>query len=460
MSQQKSFSSNLGAIMAAVGSAVGLGNIWRFPYITGKYGGGAFLIVYLFFVFLLGSVLMMSELVIGRRTRATPLRAYASLAPKGQRGLWRGFGWLCVVTCFFILSQYLVLSGWTTGYVWHSVSGSLAALGTDATLIADFFKVFSTGGWSPVWYMVAFSVLVLLVIFGGVQKGVELASKVLMPVLVVLILVLCVRSLTLPNSWGGVEYLFSPDFSKLTAEGILAALGQALFSLSVGMGVMLVYGSYLPANDNIFKTAMWITACDTLIALLAGLAIFPAVFSCGFDPAGGPGLVFCVLPNVFNSMGAAGIVFSVVFFLLLLVAALTSAISLLECLTACICEATAKPDGKPGMWRWQGALLFFLLTTVLGAVFVLSFSHLSGVMIADLSLFDFIDRINSIYLPPICALCTTIFFGWVMPEADVRDEFTGHGAHRVRLYGAIRFLARYVAPLALLLVLVTGIFMN
>ena len=253
---------------------------------------------------------------------------------------------------------------------------------------------------------------------------------------------------------------FIAVFSKLTAEGILAALGQALFSLSVGMGVMLVYGSYLPANDNIFKTAMWITACDTLIALLAGLAIFPAVFSCGFDPAGGPGLVFCVLPNVFNSMGAAGTVFSVVFFLLLLVAALTSAISLLECLTACICEATAKPDGKPGMQRWQGALLFFLLTTALGAVFTLSFSHLSGVKIADLSLFDFIDRINSIYLPPICALGTTIFFGWVMPEADVRDEFTNHGTLRVRLYSAIRFLARYVAPVALLLVLITGIFMN
>ena len=451
MAEQKSFSSNLGAIMAAVGSAVGLGNIWRFPYITGKYGGGAFLIVYLFFVFLLGSVLMMSELVIGRRTRRTPLGAYTSLAPRRQRGLWQGFGWLCVLTCFFILSQYLVLSGWTTGYVWHSVSGALAAMGSDSEAIAAFFTMFSTGGWNPVWYMVAFSALVLIVIFGGVQKGVELASKVLMPILVVLILVLCVRSLTLPGSIRGVEYLFSPDFSKLNSEGILAALGQALFSLSVGMGVMLVYGSYLPADDNIFKTAMWITACDTLIAILAGLAIFPAVFSCGFDPDGGPGLVFCVLPNVFNSMGAAGTVFSVVFFLLLLVAALTSAISLMECLTACTCEVTR-------LKRWQGALLFFLLTTALGAVFTLSFSHLSGVKIASLSLFGFVDRINSIYLPPICALCTTIFFGWVMPEADVRDEFTNHGTLRVRLYGTVRFLARYIAPIALLVVLVTGIF--
>lgn len=450
MAEQKSFSSNLGAIMAAVGSAVGLGNIWRFPYICGKYGGGAFLLVYLIFVFLLGSVLMMSELVIGRRTRSTPRNAYLSLAPKGQRGLWRVFGWLCTLTCFFILSQYLVLSGWTTGYVWHSISGSLATLGTDATLISDFFRLFSTGGWNPVWYMVAFSLLVMVVIFGGVQKGVELASKVLMPILVVLIIILCVRSLTLPGSMRGVEYLFSPDFSKLTAEGILAALGQALFSLSVGMGVMLVYGSYLPADDHIFKTAMWITVCDTLIAIFAGLAIFPAVFSCGFDPAGGPGLVFCVLPNVFNSMGAAGTAFSVVFFLLLLVAALTSAISLLECLTASICE-------RYRLQRWQGCILFSLLSMILGTVFTLSFSHLSGVKLLGYSLFDFIDRINSIYLPPICALGTTIFFGWVMPEADVRDEFTNHGTIRVRLYGTVRFLARYVAPLALLIVLITGI---
>lgn len=449
--QQKSFSSNLGAILAAVGSAVGLGNIWRFPYITGKYGGGAFLLVYLCFVFLLGSVLMISELVIGRRTRRTPLGAYESLTRKGHSVVWRMFGWLCVLTCFFIMSQYLVLSGWTTGYVWHSVSGALATLGTDSSMISGFFQQFSTGGWNPVWFMVIFSALVLVVILGGVQKGVELASKVLMPILVVLILVLCVRSLTLPGAMRGVEYLFSPDFSKLTGEGILAALGQALFSLSVGMGVMVVYGSYLPANDNIFKTAMWITACDTLIAILAGVAIFPAVFSCGFDPAGGPGLVFCVLPNVFNSMGTAGIVFSVVFFLLLLVAALTSAISLLECLTACTCETSR-------LKRWQGAGLFFLLATALGAVFTLSFSHLSEVKLTGLSLFDFVDRINSIYLPPICALCTVIFFGWVMPKEAMVDELSNHGTLRIGYLKVLRFIARFIAPLALLVVLIWGIF--
>ena len=448
MTQQKSFSSNLGAIMAAVGSAVGLGNIWRFPYICGKYGGGAFLAVYLCFVFLLGSVLMMSEFVIGRRAQHTPVKAFQTLYPKNKA--WGLVGLLGIVTSFFILSQYLVISGWTTGYVWNSVSGALAALGTDSAAISAFFIQFSTSPWTPVLFLAIFAVIVLVVILGGVQKGIENVSKVLMPVLVVLVLVLCVRSLTLPGAGKGVEYLFSPDFSKLTGEGVLAALGQALFSLSVGMGVMLVYGSYIPVKDNIFKTAMWITVCDTLIAILAGVAIFPAVFSCGFEPTGGPGLVFLVLPNVFNTMGAAGVVFASLFFLLLMVAAITSAISLLEALTAWFCEHT-------GARRWAGALLFFVVTIALGVVFSLSMGSLSHIKITGLTLFDFVDKMNSIYLPPLCALGTIIFFGWVMPEEDIKDEMSNHGTLRIGYYGLFRFLARYVAPLALLVVLVTGI---
>ena len=448
MAQQKSFSSNLGAIMAAVGSAVGLGNIWRFPYICGKYGGGAFLIVYLCFVFLLGSVLMMSEFVIGRRAQHTPIKAFQTLYPKNKA--WGLVGLLGIITSFFILSQYLVISGWTTGYVWNSISGTLASLGTDAGAISNFFKEFSTSQWDPVLFLSIFAVLALLIILGGVQKGIENVSKVLMPLLVVLVLVLCVRSLTLPGAGKGVEYLFLPDFSKLTGEGVLAALGQALFSLSVGMGVLLVYGSYIPVNDNIFKTAMWITACDTLIAVLAGLAIFPAVFSCGFEPAGGPGLVFHVLPNVFNMMGTTGTIFASLFFVLLMVAAITSAISLLEALTAWFSEHT-------GTRRWVGALLFFVLTTALGILFSLSMGSLSHIKIAGLRLFDFVDRMNSIYLPPLCALGTIIFFGWVMPEEDVKDELSNHGTLKIGYYKLFRFLSRYLAPLALLVVLVTGI---
>ena len=434
--------------MAAVGSAVGLGNIWRFPYICGKYGGGAFLIVYLCFVFLLGSVLMMSEFVIGRRAQHTPVKAFQTLYPKNKA--WGLVGLLGIITSFFILSQYLVISGWTTGYVWHSISGVLTSLGTDSGAITSFFTQFSTSQWSPVLFIGIFALIVLVIILGGVQKGIENVSKVLMPVLVLLVLVLCVRSITLPGAGKGVEYLFSPDFSKLTGEGVLAALGQALFSLSVGMGVMLVYGSYIPVKDNIFKTAMWITACDTLIALMAGLAIFPAVFSCGFEPTGGPGLVFHVLPNVFNTMGAAGVVFSSLFFLLLMVAAITSAISLLEALTAWFSEHT-------GTRRMVGATLFFVLTTSLGILFSLSVGSLSHIKLSGLTLFDFVDRLNSIYLPPLCALGTIIFFGWVMPEEDIKDELSNHGTLRIGYYKLFRFLSRYVAPLALLIVLISGI---
>ena len=447
MAQQKSFSSNLGAIMAAVGSAVGLGNIWRFPYICGKYGGGAFLIVYLCFVFLLGSVLMMSEFVIGRRAQHTPIKAFQALCPKHKA--WGLVGLLGIITSFFIISQYLVISGWTTGYVWNSISGTLASLGTDSGAISSFFKEFSTSQWDPVLFLSVFAVLALVIILGGVQKGIENVSKVLMPLLVLLVLVLCVRSLTLPGAGKGVEYLFSPDFTKLTGEGVLAALGQALFSLSVGMGVLLVYGSYIPVNDNIFKTAMWITACDTLIAVLAGLAIFPAVFSCGFEPAGGPGLVFHVLPNVFNTMGTTGTIFASIFFVLLMVAAITSAISLLEALTAWFSEHT-------GTRRVVGALLFFVLTTALGILFSLSLGSLSHIKIAGLCLFDFVDRMNSIYLPPLCALGTIIFFGWVLPEEDVKDELSNHGTLKIGYYRLFRFLARYVVPVALLVVLVAG----
>ncbi len=434
--------------MAAVGSAVGLGNIWRFPYICGKYGGGAFLIVYLCFVFLLGSVLMMSEFVIGRRAQHTPIKAFQTLCPKHKA--WGLVGLLGIITSFFILSQYLVISGWTTGYVWNSISGTLASLGTDSGAISNFFKEFSTSQWDPVAFLSIFAVLALLIILGGVQKGIENVSKVLMPLLVVLVLVLCVRSLTLPGAGKGVEYLFSPDFTKLTGEGVLAALGQALFSLSVGMGVLLVYGSYIPVNDNIFKTAMWITVCDTLIAVLAGLAIFPAVFSCGFEPAGGPGLVFHVLPNVFNTMGTTGTIFASIFFVLLMVAAITSAISLLEALTAWFSEHT-------GTRRMVGALLFFVLTTALGILFSLSLGSLSHVKIAGLCLFDFVDKMNSIYLPPLCALGTIIFFGWVLPEEDIKDEVSNHGTLKIGYYKLFRFLSRYLAPLALLIVLVTGI---
>lgn len=436
--------------MAAVGSAVGLGNIWRFPYICGKYGGGAFLLIYIAFVFLIGMVLMMSEFVIGRRSQHTPMKAYEHLKPT-QKG-WKCVGLLGIIACFFILSQYLVVSGWTTGYIWHSITGKVATLGTDAGAIETFFGTFASDALSPIIFIAVFAILTISIILCGIQNGIEKMCKILMPMLVVLLLVLCVRSLTLPNSVKGLQYLFQPDFSKLTGEGILAALGQALFSLSVGMGVMIVYGCYVPKKDNIMRTAIWITVSDTFIAILAGVAIFPAVFSCGMEPAGGPGLVFKVLPSVFNSMETMGSLFATIFFILLGVAALTSAISLLECLTAWFAETFHSH-------RKQSSTFFALVTLAVGCVFSLANGPLQHITLGGKNLFDFVDSLNSIYLPPLCALGTIIFFGWVMPDADIRDELSNGGTLRIGYYRVFRFIARYICPIALLVVLISGILM-
>lgn len=447
--QKNSFSSSIGAIMAAVGSAVGLGNIWRFPYICGKYGGGAFLIVYLLFVFLIGMVLMMSEFVIGRRAQHTPAKAFSTLRPD-KKG-WNIIGVVGVFTLFFIVSQYHLVSGWVTSYFVDSCTGTLAGLGQNADAISQYFADFSSSVWRPIIFATIFAVITGIIITGGVQKGIERISKILMPFLLILILVLCVRSLTLPGASKGLAYLFTPDFTKLTGEGILAALGQALFSLSVGMGVMVVYGSYIPVDDNLFKTSIWITASDTLIAILAGVAIFPAVFSCGLEPAGGPGLVFCVLPQVFNTMPAVvGSIFAALFFLLVVVAALTSNISLLEGLAAWLSETANTP-------RRKSTLIFTVCTILMACVVSMGNGAWSDFHIFGNNIFDFVDRLNSIYMPPICALLTVIFLGWVMPEKDVRDELSNHGTLKIGYYKVFLFLARFVAPIALIAVLVSGI---
>ncbi|MBO4307648.1 MAG: sodium-dependent transporter [Bacteroidales bacterium] len=442
------FSSSFGAIMAAAGSAVGLGNIWRFPYICGKYGGGAFLLVYICFVFFIGMVLMMSEFVIGRRTQSTPARAYPLLRPDKPR--WRMVGLLGLATCFLILGVYLVISGWTLNYFWESLTGTLGSIDNDG--FGDHFKQFASSAGRPAVSLLLFLLFTLLVIIGGVEKGIERISKLLMPILVVLLIVMCVRSLTLDGASAGVAYLFQPDFSKLTGEGVLAALGQALFSLSVGMGVMIVYGSYLPLNDNILKTSMWITVCDFFIAILAGVAIFPAVFATGQEPTGGPGLVYQVLPVVFNSFGSLGRLFSVVFFLLLSLAALTSAISLLEALTAWLNEK--------GMKRAVAAVLVSLCVSVVAVAASFSFGVWGSVKLGSLTIFDLLDKLTGTYLPPICAFLTIVFFGWVMKKEDIMDELSNHGTVKIGYFKVFYFfLVRFVAPLSLLVVLVTG-FLN
>ena len=442
------FSSSFGAIMAAAGSAVGLGNIWRFPYICGKYGGGAFLLVYLCFVFFLGMTLMMSEFVIGRRTGEDPVKAYPKLRP--HRPAWRYVGVAGLATCFLILAIYLVISGWTLNYFWESAVGTLSGIADSD--FSSHFNAFASSTARPVIFIVIFLFLTTLVIVGGVEKGIERVSKLLMPILVVLLVVMCVRSLTLDGASEGLAYLFHPDFSKLTGEGVLAALGQALFSLSVGMGVMIVYGSYLPKDDNILKTSVWITVCDLFIAVLSGVAIFPAVFACGQSPTGGPGLVYQVLPVVFNSFGGLGRLFSTIFFLLLTLAALTSAISLLEALTQWLSNEKRS--------RLMSAVTMSLVVVVLAVAASMSYGDgvLGGVKVGDMQLFDLLDRLTGTILPPICALLTVVFFGWFMKKDDIMDELSNHGTLKISYFKVFYyFLVRFVAPVALIIVLITGI---
>lgn len=454
------FTSSFGVVMAAAGSAVGLGNIWRFPYICGENGGAASLIVYLFFVFLIGMVLLMTEFVIGRRSGYAPEKAFPALCPKHPS--WKMVGLFGMFTCFLILSIYLVISGWTMGYFWESLTGELAAEKGNYT---DHFVRFSSSIWKPAVFLTIFLVLTLVVILGGVQKGIEKVSKLLMPILLVLVILLCVRSVTLPGASRGLEYLLSPDFSKLTAKGILDILGQALFSLSVGMGAMIVYGSYIPRDSNILKTATWITICDVVIAVLAGIAIFPAVFSVpGLQADGGPSLVYEVLPVVFNSMGTLGTIFAVVFFLLLTLAALTSAISLLETLTAWLTDR--------GMKRNVAAMIISMAELALAVVVAYSYQRepldngltfegglLSGIRPGNMNFYDWINNLTGSYLPPIGALFTVIFLGWVMKKEDVRDELSNHGTLRVAWFDVFYgFLVRYLAPIALVVALIAGIF--
>lgn len=443
------FTSSFGVVMAAAGSAVGLGNIWRFPYICGQYGGAACLFVYLLFVFLIGMTLLMTEFVIGRRSGHAPEKAFPALYPK--RPSWKLVGLFGMFTCFLILAIYLVISGWTLGYFWESVTGTLSSIANDG--FKGHFESFVASPWKPVVFLAVFLLFTLLVILGGVQKGIEKVSKLLMPILLVLVLLLCVRSLTLPGASKGLDYLFHPDFSQLTWKGILAILGQALFSLSVGMGAMIVYGSYIPRDSKILKTATWITICDVSIAVLAGIAIFPAVFAAGQNPADGPGLVYQVLPVVFNSMGTIGNVFAVLFFLLLSLAALTSAISLLETLTAWLSDR--------GMNRRLAAVLVSVAEAALGVFVAYSFSGglLSHITPGGMNLFDWVDKLTGAYLPPIGALLTVIFFGWVMKKEDIYDELSNHGVIKVSWFKVFyHILVRFVAPAALIISLVAGIF--
>ena len=441
----RGFTSNIGAILAAAGGAVGLGNIWRFPYMLGSNGGGAFLLVYVFFVLLIGIPLMMSEFIIGRRAQHNVIGAFRILSPK-HKG-WMLVGVFGIVCAFLIYAFYSVVAGWTLNYIVMAFGGRLTGQSPEG--VAQLFTSFTQGSFWPLVSQCMFLVLTGLVVMMGVQKGIEKVSKILMPVLFLLLLLMCVRSVTLGGAKEGLSFLFKPDFSKIDGSCILSALGQSFFSLSIGMGAMITYGSYIRKEDKLFNTSLWIAVCDSLVAILAGIVIFPAVFAFGMDPASGPELVYIVLPNVFNSM-PGGVIFAVIFFLLLGIAALTSTISLLEILVAAAVEELH--------WtRRRASMVCSLVVFVIGAFCTLSFGPLKDAKLFGFTIFDLFDRITASYLMPIGALMLTIFLGWFMPKVEVRDELSNGGALKARAFELYYFVLRYLAPIALVIILVTGI---
>lgn len=428
----------LSAVLVAAGSSVGLGNIWRFPYVAGDNGGGAFLLIYILCVLLLGLPVMVAEFTVGRASKRNAVGAYRALNPR-----WSALGYNSVIAAFLILGFYFVVSGWTAEYMVHSVTGSLAKLSTPEEY-GSVFQNFISNPWRPVLYTALFVLLTHFVIALGVQKGIERSSKLLMPLLFVILIALAIHAMTMPGSGEGLKFFFKPDFSKVTASTFLVALGQAFFSLSIGLGTMVTYASYFKPDTNLRHTALNVTILDTMVAILAGVVIFPAVFSAGIEPSSGPSLVFITLPGIFNTMPLS-MVWSAVFFLLLVIAALTSTISLHEVITAYLHE-------EWHMSRRAAAWATTVATMALGTVASLSLGVLGGWKICGLNIFDSLDYVTANILLPVGGFFTSIFVGWRLDKRILKEQITNNGALKFRIYKLYIFLLRYVCPIILLLI--------
>ena len=439
MIKRDGFGSSLGVLAAAVGSAVGLGNIWRFPYIVGRNGGGAFLIIYLAIVAIIGLPVMLGEFVIGREGRKDAIGSFKTLAPGKP---WFMSGVLGVLAAFFILSFYGVVAGWTLEYVVKAATNSFAGQSPDQ--ITNMFVDFISSPLKPIIWQVIFMSITGLVVSIGVQDGIEKFSKVLIPLLLLIIVILDVQALLLPGGKAGLEFLFKPDFSKLTTQSILAALGHAFFSLSLGMGIMITYGSYIDSKENLGKMAVKISIADTIIALLSGIAIFPAVFAFGVEPSAGAGLVFMALPNVFHQM-PGGYVFGLLFFSLLAVAALTSTMSLLEAVVAFVVDSFK-------VERKKATIGTTIAITLVGMIASLSNGVLSHIQIAGDNIFDFIDNTTANYFLTFAALISVIFLAWSLDKEVVKRQLTNDGTVKAGYIDIFYLIVKFVAPVAIVIV--------
>ena len=438
------FTSKFGIIAAAAGSAVGLGNIWKFPYVAGQNGGGAFLFVYLLFIIAIGLPVMLSEFSIGRRAQRNAIGSFKKLAPGSP---WYFVGIMGVAAAFLILSFYSAVAGWTLEYVFKSVTNAFA--GKDESGLNLMFGSFISGTWRPLMWQIIFMIMTAWIVMAGIKKGIEKYTKILMPMLVLMIIILCIRSVTLPGSAEGLAFLFRPDFSALSADAVLNALGQAFFSLSLGMGTLITYGSYIGKTNNLPGTVVQVSAADTIIAILAGVAIFPAVFAFGIDPGEGPGLVFITLPNIFQQM-PGGYFFALLFFILLAVAALTSSISVLEVVVAYFVE-------ELHLTRKRATLFAAVMIAVLGVFCTLSFGIMSEVKFFGLVFFDLMDFTASNLLLPLGGFFIVMFVGWYLGSGPSRREISNEGELKTGYFSVFMFLVKFVAPFAITVVFIYGL---
>lgn len=435
------FTSGLGFIFAAAGSAVGLGNIWRFPYMAGTNGGGAFVLVYLICVLVVGASLLLTEFAIGRYGKTNAIDSYGKI-----RKWARGIGFLGFFSAFIFLSYYSVVSGWTVFYSIQSFFG-LSGIAPDQT--GNFFGAFISDPVKPLLYHAIFMALTVGIIIKGVSKGIEKSTRIMMPMLFVLLIILVARSLTLPGAWEGIKWYLTPDFSAIHPGVWIAALGQVFFSMSVGMAGMVTYASYLGDKENMPKTAIVVALMDTGVALLAGLVIFPAVFSFGMEPAAGPGLVFITLPAVFSQM-PMGQLFSFMFFVLLAVACLTSSISILEMPVSYLIE-------KFGLSRKNAAYTVGAIGYVLGIAVSFSFGIWSDVQLFGKGIFDLFDYFGSNISLPLGGLATAILVGWFWGKERAVDEAGNHGEIKGPLLDVWFVIVKYVAPVAILLIFLSNL---
>ena len=445
--KRDSFGSRFGALVAMAGSAVGLGNLWRFPYLVGENGGAAFIIIYILMSFFICLPIFICEFVVGRRSQEN---AYSSFRDLSGGSWWKYVGMMTVIVPLIVTSYYSVVGGWSIEYLFKSLAFSFT-LGESQAAISTMFGDFVSSPWLPLATHTLFLLITAVIVAAGIKGGIEKFSKIMMPMLFVIVLGIALYSMMLPGAKAGLDYLFNPDFSKIDAKACAAALGQAFFSLSIGFGTIMTYASYVSKKENVMFQSMATAASDLAFALIAGMAIMPAVFAFGLNPQSGPGLVFETLPYVFSQMPAGGVV-AILFFLALLVAAVTSSISMFEVGVAYLVEEKKLP-------RVGACAIIFAFCWILGAFCSLSFGPLSEFRLFGRNIFDFFDNLSSNVLMTLGSLLTVLFVGWRLKKTDIYDEFTNGGtiSTNAKIFGVLWFLIRYICPLAVISIFVSGL---